>query len=82
MDYSGGVDLMDCLVGLSPGGGTSAGIGLNLDAGPNPITAGDAAYELFDLGSLFDLSGNMLCWSLDGTGNPTSVDFCAPPPAK
>jgi hypothetical protein len=73
-DFSNAMTNMDCLTGLSPGGGLATGLPVNLSVGVAAIPVNQAAYELFAVGATaFDLRGYQVTWLLDSAGVPQLV---------
>ena len=66
----GALGATEGIVGMSPGGGLSAATGIDLGVANNVITAGDAAFEVFDATNALDLSTFKVDFITDAAGNP------------
>jgi hypothetical protein len=68
------MSLLDCLVGLSPGGNQATGMPVNLSLGVPSIPANQAAYQHFvPPATPFDLAGLQITWILSPTGVPIAA---------
>jgi hypothetical protein len=65
------VDVLDCLVGISPGNGLSAAASKDLSVS-GFTTSSSAAYQLFTAGDPFDLSSNTTIYYSDVRFMPTN----------